>query len=362
MMNIFNAVRWAFGAILCCGSIGGFLSGDFFAALAVLIAGVLILPPTLNFIINDRAKALRKECSACKKEMSFFNTPLFGFGKYDDGKEMCTACFKKVISYGSKVNKREFSAEEVDQIINGEIKNRPLPNSISRYNIPVNEIEEINHLAAIDSVSLNSLAQISYTDAQGLKSVRRITVRTIFKTGDNDYSIDAHCHERKAERTFKLSRISELVDIETGEIFSNPSKYFLDRLEDSPIGYITKVLQELESEILVLTFIARADGYLRKKERQIISDFINVKSNQTLDMKMLDDEIRKAYCDSSTFRSALKKLSQKNDVERKLIFQLATAIVQTDKSPDLMEIGILELIEKEMGLKKTTKSKKKIEL
>jgi len=139
--------------------------------------------------------------------------------------------------------------------------------------------------------------------------------------------------------------------METGEIFENPSQYFTERFQDSPIGMITNIFQELESEILVLTFVARADGYLRAKEREIIMKFIIDKSNADLDHKLLEDEIRRTYCESQDFRYSLKKISNETVEYRTKIMDLSTDIVNTDKNPDPMELGALELIKRYLKLK-----------
>lgn len=232
------------------------------------------------------------------------------------------------------------------------LQNRPLPNTqSSKFNVPTIETIEDHDLSYdINKIKLNTLAQISYIDAHGQKSDRRITMKSLQQGIDNDYLIQSYCHEKKSERTFKLSRISSLIDMETGEVFADPRKYFLDRIQDSPIGKITKCFQDFETEILILTFVARADGFLRKKEREIIMNFVNQKSSFPLDVKLMDDEIRRIYCDSSDFRTALKTLNKKTNAEKEIVLQLATEIVQTDKTPDPMELGTLDLIKRELKI------------
>lgn len=232
------------------------------------------------------------------------------------------------------------------------LQNRPLPNKqLDTFNVPENEtIEDIILPPDITNLKLNLLAQITYTDAQGQISERRITIKSISESYDGDYIIQAYCHEKQAQRSFKLSRISKLVDMETGEMFSNPQQYFLDRFHDSPIGLITSCFQNLESEILVLTFVARSDGFLRKKEREIIIAFIIKKTGKVLDTELLDGEIRRTYCDTSDFRSALKLIGKKSSTDKQLILETATNIIATDKIPDPMELGTLDLIKKELRL------------
>jgi hypothetical protein len=226
------------------------------------------------------------------------------------------------------------------------IVNRPLPKIISAPYIPKEEyFDQIELPDKIATIKLNILAQIRYSDAKDQISERRITIRKIQKSYyDTDYFINAFCHERQAERTFKLSRMSSLVDIETGEKISDINKFFSDRFIDSPIGLISKCIQEYEAEIMTLVFIARADGYLRKKERDLINDFLSSKY-PSIDYSLLDGEIRNTYCNSTEFRKMLKKI--RPDC-RKEIIDYSIQIVDSDKNIDQMELGMLDLLKSEL--------------
>lgn len=293
---------------------------------------------------------LNLQCSACQTQLLKNKTSYWSLG---ENKGVCKNCFKKIRNHSRESGNYEFEDSEVLKIINGEINNRPLPKPLKNtFHIPDNDsLEEFELPEEYEIIKLNSLAQIAYKDVQGQESERRITMYSINPTIDGDYIIKAFCHERKAQRTFKLSRITELTDIETGEVFNNPQKYFLDRFNESPIGIITNAFQELESEIMILTFVSRADGYLRKKEREIIMEFIINKSKKNYDLNLLENEIRRTYCESKDFREALKQLSKKTNDEKTLIMELSTKIINTDKNPDPIELGALDLIRKELKLK-----------
>jgi len=290
------------------------------------------------------------KCSTCKTELSKDNVSFWSLG-IENG--ACKTCFRKIRNHSKETGKYSFEDTEVQKILNGEIKNRPLPKTNkSTFYVPEEEtVEDFELPQDFDSIKLNSLAQIIYVDSRGQKSERRITMHSVSQTANNDYVVKGYCHEKNAQRTFRLTRIQQLTDMETGEIFENPSQYFTERFQDSPIGMITNIFQELESEILVLTFVARADGYLRAKEREIIMKFIIDKSNADLDHKLLEDEIRRTYCESQDFRYSLKKISNETVEYRTKIMDLSTDIVNTDKNPDPMELGALELIKRYLKLK-----------
>ena len=231
------------------------------------------------------------------------------------------------------------------------IKNRPIPQKEVSISIPDNEQNDnIDYIPDENTININGLVFIEYTDAQGYKSKRRITIKSTKPYNNNDFLISAYCHEREANRTFKMSNIDVLVDLETGEVINDIPAFFYDRYNNSPLGVITKCFQKFEDEILIMTFVARADGVLRKKERDIINNFIVNNCPEELNLKLLDNEIRRTYCESSDFRKCLKNLKMKPNNYKQNIFNLVTQIIETDKNPDPMELGALELIRKELKI------------
>jgi predicted DNA-binding transcriptional regulator YafY len=75
----------------------------------------------------------------------------------------------------------------------------------------------------------NTMVYIDYANAKGFSSTRTITILGV-NTSIKDFVVTAHCHERNAMRTFKLSRIVDIVDINTGEIFEN-KREFLEEID-----------------------------------------------------------------------------------------------------------------------------------
>lgn len=106
---------------------------------------------------------------------------------------------------------------------------------------------------------------IAYTDAQGDESTRRITVlgAKIGKGGDR--TIMAKCHERNGIRQFRIDRITELMNIATGEIIEPPTKVFGAARIDMPapdprLKEHERVMRAARDPLRVLLFVARADG------------------------------------------------------------------------------------------------------
>lgn len=76
---------------------------------------------------------------------------------------------------------------------------------------------------------LNRAISFSYRDRYGRITSREANVHAIH--GDTDWvpiALTARCHLRRAERTFLLDRMSDLVDLSTGEVIESPLEWALD--------------------------------------------------------------------------------------------------------------------------------------
>ncbi|UOX33691.1 TerB family tellurite resistance protein [Flavobacterium sediminilitoris] len=302
---------------------------------------------------------MKQICSGCQKELGFLNTPNFGGGKLLDGGRVCRNCFKVMtkhdISFSLK-SKIKYSSQNVYNIINKtkiEIQNvvdRPLPNKLKVETVLPFEDSFENYEKAEENeiINLNALVIIGYIDLKKNFSKRRITIKKIIKNS-NDFLINSFCHERNSIRSFKLSRITELVDLETGEIFENPIKFIQDRINETPVGSIVKFFQEYIHEINLMVYMGRVDGYLHENERIKICNFLILKSNNTLDLDILDSEIRRMNSDSSQFRESLNEVS-KMENKKVEVFSILKEIAYSDNNLDSMEEGILNLVKKEFQI------------
>lgn len=106
-----------------------------------------------------------------------------------------------------------------------------------------------------------------YRDVKGDYSGRVVTLRNLRHEMD-EIRLTAFCHWRSAIRHFMASRVVEATDLATGEIYDDGMEYFLrhplleglstDRLANMSLE--TLALQECRDEIIILSFVAAADG------------------------------------------------------------------------------------------------------
>lgn len=118
---------------------------------------------------------------------------------------------------------------------------------------------------------------IEYTDANGITTRRRVTMRSIDDRSGTSY-LNAICHERNALRTFRLDRISNLIS-QDGEV-EPAAPWFAEVMGSSEIVAMkpradratqaatpyTTLRREITPALTILTAAARSDDILHPRE------------------------------------------------------------------------------------------------
>lgn len=146
-------------------------------------------------------------------------------------------------------------------------KSVPVPLPVwCRPSVP--DIEEVVEVKARDASS-SWAGFVRYTDAGGIVTERRIVCRSISGYGCAE-TVTAWCCERKANRTFRIDRIAELVCLETGEVIE-PTEHFEQLRLHGALKVSDKSLNDLGR---VLVFMSRCDGSLHPLEADAIEELL----------------------------------------------------------------------------------------
>lgn len=120
---------------------------------------------------------------------------------------------------------------------------------------------------------------IAYVDSRGRATQRLITCQRKERCGTEIY-IWAWCHARESVRQFRLSRIEEVFDAQTGELLDRPGDFFdqfkVDRSQRSGPGWglSVQLRADLTALLNVLVFMARCDRQYHPLERASLEDVI----------------------------------------------------------------------------------------
>jgi len=196
------------------------------------------------------------------------------------------------------------------------------------------------------------LFHLIYHDAKGDYSGRVVTLRSV-RQEVGEVRIGTLCHWRNGFRAFLASRIVEVTDLATGEVHEDGLEYFRAHplLEHggahaANLSLETLAMEECRDEVILLTFVAAADGTYDEEERDEIVKHV---MDRCPDEGLREDEIRRRVrCfvpDERAFDVALRRLSEGSGQPRALLRSLRR-VVDADGEVDLEEVAFVSEIER----------------
>ncbi len=205
------------------------------------------------------------------------------------------------------------SIQEIE-LLSHKVTLPPLPNRDNwQPKLPATD-ESVLLQGAIVEEGVGFCAAISYVDAKGVESERRITIKDVYKDA-GDYRIDAWCHERNAWRQFLGSRIINYSDAVTGEVWDTADAVMqrlillADHAENDQGIYTTRLLRQTRPSINILLFLARCDGHLHPAEIDAVLRHVDRCSDgRRYDEQRVDRLVRKQRPEQTVFLTSLKKI------------------------------------------------------
>lgn len=160
---------------------------------------------------------------------------------------------------------------------------------------------------------------IRYTNAKGEYSERRIICRAIEGYGRAE-TVSAWCCEKRAPKRFRIDRIAELVDLQTGELL-DPAQHF----EQLRLFGVMRIEDRALSDFaLALVFMARCDGNFHPLEAESVDQAIERYVVRFGGDDRLVERVQKNAAtiapDGEDFVNALRRLGQ--HPERKQLIRL----------------------------------------
>lgn len=201
-----------------------------------------------------------------------------------------------------------------------------------------------------NQVSVSCSLRIEYSDRDGKETIRDIDVRKMGDYGP-DKLIMAHCRLRDATRTFLLSRIKKCVDLSSGEVVE-PLVHLQMLYRNSPDYVIDTLHRHHLDFVKVLIYAAKADGAIRKKERQIIV----AACNELVGSSLLDEESFSALVKSievpslQAFKNAINRIAKGAGREKELLVSAITQMVESEKTVSAGEREALDYVKAKLAI------------
>lgn len=276
------------------------------------------------------------------RSSTYSNLEHIGIEKTKDDEKKHQAGYIQDINFKNAVSSFETSFSRTTQQTNKQVSSAPV--KFSKYYADT-------YKDVYDQFGFSYKLRLKYIDRNGGITQRDITVNGI-SMYDGDGSIEAYCHLRKGQRTFKMERITECIDLETGEFVDDAYRHLKSKYEASPEKSLDVFFKEEKDIMRVLEYIGRADGQLRREERLLIYDAFRKISH---DDRITDEMFRNAmeYTDAmnaQAYKLAITRLSSKPDNIKAILSDTARAIVATQKTVLPAEQEALDYITKKWGI------------
>ncbi|MEO1729110.1 MAG: WYL domain-containing protein [Pseudomonadota bacterium] len=216
-----------------------------------------------------------------------------------------------------------------------------LHDRFSDIELSVPEFDETDDADAIDAVdTVGGLSVvIEYSDSRGNSSQRLITCRKLVVRAGKEY-INAFCHHRKSPRSFRVDRITDIFDANTGESLSPAQAFFAgfepDNVANSGLSWGLSVGRraDLIAMLNALVFIARCDKDFHPSERDSIeqaltSFWLRLEIAGDPDFTDILEYADRLAPDGETFWVAMHRFREDPDLESIFIRQ-SNALIEAD--------------------------------
>lgn len=186
-----------------------------------------------------------------------------------------------------------------------------------------------------------------YTDRDGQQTERSIDVREV-GVGVINNTLVSYCHLRNGIRHFYLHRITQCADMETGELITDVYQYLRQKYEQSPEYKVDDLLNNKYDALQILFYIGKADGALRKAEREIIRETCRSLAD---DSSITDDMIDRLFRDiqlmtEPAFKLAVGRLAKRTADIKKTVLDAAEKMIASDKKIHPTEQAALDYMKK----------------
>lgn len=197
------------------------------------------------------------------------------------------------------------------------------------------------------SVPCEGKIEIEYSDAQGVKTKRRVDINScIFEKNDSMFT--GYCHLRGEVRSFLASRVYSAVDCDTGSVIYNINNYLKEKYTSSPHAKITKVFSENSDQLNILYYLGKLDKQLRTPERDVIYCFIKdmVGDNQITEQHLKGHVDGLMLVSDDDFHKTVERLAKLDKEKIDIVFRAAANLYESKKTHRIEETEAIEFIKK----------------
>lgn len=185
---------------------------------------------------------------------------------------------------------------------------------------------------------IEALLAFNYIDGNNEKTHRKVRLKQFDNKLFGGMFI-GHCLLRNATRTFRYDRISDAIDLESGEIISDISHWLSSKYELSPEFSRDNLLENDYDILRILLFIGKADGQFRKDERSIVASTCRLISDNS---EITDEMVQEMFDNLEVpsyraFQLAVGRVSKKQNSIKSIVLDAVEKMIATQKNVNVIE-------------------------
>lgn len=186
---------------------------------------------------------------------------------------------------------------------------------------------------------------IEYTDATGNETRRRITALQF-----RDGCLMARCHERRALRTFRMDRITCVIDRQ-GVVYGTEEFFRLIDFPLAPFGGEYVYVPGLQ----MLAAVAYADGWMVPAEAESILQYcVHLCDNHGIIIdarleRQMVKHIAGVYPARAAVDASFKRMRTMAPADRRLLFRYAVEVMNADNIQHPAEFAAIQAMQAELG-------------
>lgn len=195
---------------------------------------------------------------------------------------------------------------------------------------------------------VNARLKLKYRDVKGAATERIVQANECDVSNPQGYLI-GFCEMRQAIRTFRLDRIAQAIDMETGEIIPNMLTWAESSYKTSPAYTVTQLLDNAADALRGLFYIGKADGRFTKKEKELFLAFCHkVSGDERITLKQIEEAcIYLPMPSMQAYKLICGRLAKEVGADiRAAVLETAEAMIATEKKVSPEEAEALAYMKK----------------
>jgi transcription termination factor NusB len=160
--------------------------------------------------------------------------------------------------------------------------------------------------------------------------------------------MDAFCELKQQRRSFRVDRILECIDIDTGEVITDIPQHLLEKYHYDPEYILDQAIEKLADILNVLYYVGKADGQLRAAEKEILKGVVRkIAKDERITDEMINHRFNNVGVPSlQSVKLAINRICKGNPHNMVTTYKIAQMIVRTQKTIHPSETEIIEYMEK----------------